>query len=829
MHMTKFSIPGAAELFASRTRVSCRSASFSRLRSEPPGNKCNDTKVFRCVRGCDMMRSCAGRHAAAQEANVRLARMKRTILLIGTRYSTASSSPTAEQSDKSRTRGTLTYHLSSIASLPPHQFNHSHKRARDIEEQERDSFQPTLLAVPGNKVPASGFLEDERDKTTARFNVQRDGLAGNPTRMCCHCATYFVSRLEAVVYLELLSHLSSEMGRDKGYNDTRVIAATFMALNWRAVMFSCCVILWNLQSATLEVTDTGDIARLLGQGADIAPGFVLRALRRGRIHQVRKVATSFPTPYTAVLTPGDHAKVGLRNTAKSNHTRPQHGATDKQHAETLLANQRLVTCSPADMKYSVACSSQPDSRPQPAMSCNQSTNISHFIVNSLYLVTVRQWRREEAILHPVHRGHRRTACTNSATGIYVAGRGYALRCASASAAGAAWRLYATVTSSAVNAEAPPHGRRRLPVPSHRPHRRERRKIRVYANSVATLLASIIPQYAVDSQITDVVFVKWAVAMTFKPGRAKILQMRVGEKLVDNVRKGCNPKLKKLDEHRTPTRSGEGREVFGPLSKAAGGLCAKEHVRGCSGNSAGFAFHSRLSWRTGAGPIRSHNATRRGNRRFLAKLAAAWSSAGMKEQGKREIPEKIRRSAASSSTLPTCKNPGVTRPEIEPAWLGRRVADKYHPLLRDNRVPLVPGWLERWICHIFGNAGNKLKRRMEPNDGYSARQTFTAWSQHTASRHDFGRLLSASSNMTKGDYAPPVLHSSEVGLIYDDGIVPYLINRLEEFSAPGSAWSLPVILTYIDVHVSQYRPFTVGAAHTKLPKFISDRLARVAVD
>ncbi|KAJ8876123.1 hypothetical protein PR048_024032 [Dryococelus australis] len=43
----------------------------------------------------------------------------------------------------------------------------------------------------------------------------------------------------------------------------------------------------------------------------------------------------------------------------------------------------------------------------------------------------------------------------------------------------------------------------------------------------------------------------------------------------------------------------------------------------------------------------------------------WSSAVMKGQGKREIPEKTHRRAASSSTIPTCKNPGVTRPGIEP--------------------------------------------------------------------------------------------------------------------------------------------------------------------
>ncbi|KAJ8885847.1 hypothetical protein PR048_012053 [Dryococelus australis] len=37
---------------------------------------------------------------------------------------------------------------------------------------------------------------------------------------------------------------------------------------------------------------------------------------------------------------------------------------------------------------------------------------------------------------------------------------------------------------------------------------------------------------------------------------------------------------------------------------------------------------------------------------------------MRGRGKREIPENTRRSAVSSSTIPTCENPGVTRPGIE---------------------------------------------------------------------------------------------------------------------------------------------------------------------
>ncbi|KAJ8875134.1 hypothetical protein PR048_023027 [Dryococelus australis] len=49
-----------------------------------------------------------------------------------------------------------------------------------------------------------------------------------------------------------------------------------------------------------------------------------------------------------------------------------------------------------------------------------------------------------------------------------------------------------------------------------------------------------------------------------------------------------------------------------------------------------------------------------------------------ERGEREIPEKTRRPAASSGTIPTCEYPGVTRPAIEPGphrWEVRRLTSQ----------------------------------------------------------------------------------------------------------------------------------------------------------
>ncbi|KAJ8876798.1 hypothetical protein PR048_021245 [Dryococelus australis] len=60
----------------------------------------------------------------------------------------------------------------------------------------------------------------------------------------------------------------------------------------------------------------------------------------------------------------------------------------------------------------------------------------------------------------------------------------------------------------------------------------------------------------------------------------------------------------------------------------------------------------------------HGSTRLpvGSSRPLAAVRLLWRG---KERGKREIPEKIRRPAASSCTIPTCGNPEVTRAWIEP--------------------------------------------------------------------------------------------------------------------------------------------------------------------
>ncbi|KAJ8892199.1 hypothetical protein PR048_004779 [Dryococelus australis] len=78
-----------------------------------------------------------------------------------------------------------------------------------------------------------------------------------------------------------------------------------------------------------------------------------------------------------------------------------------------------------------------------------------------------------------------------------------------------------------------------------------------------------------------------------------------------------------------------------------------------------------------------------------------SSAVMKGRGKREIAEKIRRPAASSVTIPTCENSGVTRLGIEPGspwweaisqWRGeRRDAPKIQQWMTQRAAERRKGW------------------------------------------------------------------------------------------------------------------------------------------
>ncbi|KAJ8889753.1 hypothetical protein PR048_009255 [Dryococelus australis] len=86
----------------------------------------------------------------------------------------------------------------------------------------------------------------------------------------------------------------------------------------------------------------------------------------------------------------------------------------------------------------------------------------------------------------------------------------------------------------------------------------------------------------------------------------------------------------------------------------------------------------------------------------------WSSTGMKERGKREIPEKTNRPATSSGTIPTCENPGVARPGIEPGlpgWEASRLTARpprtqsAHPYSDWLREVLGTSLVSHWLLQI----------------------------------------------------------------------------------------------------------------------------------
>ncbi|KAJ8876779.1 hypothetical protein PR048_021226 [Dryococelus australis] len=66
-----------------------------------------------------------------------------------------------------------------------------------------------------------------------------------------------------------------------------------------------------------------------------------------------------------------------------------------------------------------------------------------------------------------------------------------------------------------------------------------------------------------------------------------------------------------------------------------------------------------------------------------------SRAGMKGRAKREIPEKTRRPTASSGTIHTCENPGVTQLRIEPAQLGGSINLRSNPGMCERDCKDIP--------------------------------------------------------------------------------------------------------------------------------------------
>ncbi|KAJ8867513.1 hypothetical protein PR048_031315 [Dryococelus australis] len=100
------------------------------------------------------------------------------------------------------------------------------------------------------------------------------------------------------------------------------------------------------------------------------------------------------------------------------------------------------------------------------------------------------------------------------------------------------------------------------------------------------------------------------------------------------------------------------------------------------------------------------------------VSRVWSGTGMKGRGKREIPEKTRRQAASSGMIPTCENMGGARPGNEPGspwWEGGRLNHS------DTAAPGVKESLR------FGNPERKswsVQLRTQEREEYPARHPQT---------------------------------------------------------------------------------------------------------
>ncbi|KAJ8866745.1 hypothetical protein PR048_032606 [Dryococelus australis] len=96
---------------------------------------------------------------------------------------------------------------------------------------------------------------------------------------------------------------------------------------------------------------------------------------------------------------------------------------------------------------------------------------------------------------------------------------------------------------------------------------------------------------------------------------------------------------------------------------------------------------------------------------VAKQPNIWSSARMQGYGKREIPEKTRRPAASSGTIPTCESSRATPPGIEPGsrrWEASSLTTTPPLTTKEIKKPLTTSLLGRTFP-IYSEAGRAVQR------------------------------------------------------------------------------------------------------------------------
>ncbi|KAJ8866420.1 hypothetical protein PR048_032263, partial [Dryococelus australis] len=172
----------------------------------------------------------------------------------------------------------------------------------------------------------------------------------------------------------------------------------------------------------------------------------------------------------------------------------------------------------------------------------------------------------------------------------------------------------------------------------------------------------------------------------------------------------------------------------------------------------------------------------------SRIQVSNSSAGMQGLRKREIPEKTRRPEASSSTIPTCENQGVTRLGIEPGSLWWKASSltaqpqqprfsgepiiHSHQFTRDSTIPssIVSDWLG-----LMQNVSNKACPEAKRNKILTSRLDYSpplpppppptprrTWFD---SRQGRSRIFACGKSVGRRQRIPALLHTHLVSLSF----------------------------------------------------------------
>ncbi|KAJ8881003.1 hypothetical protein PR048_017476 [Dryococelus australis] len=165
----------------------------------------------------------------------------------------------------------------------------------------------------------------------------------------------------------------------------------------------------------------------------------------------------------------------------------------------------------------------------------------------------------------------------------------------------------------------------------------------------------------------------------------------------------------------------------------------------------------------------------------------WSSAGLQGRGKRNNPEKTRRPAASSCTIPTCENPGMTRPGIElgsPWWEANSLTRDTSGGCPPNKIiPLLICYSVNNIAYEYG--GYFAANVFEMDETLATREMFLEMSSGGAADSSPRMISSLASHQGEpGSIPGRVTGLSHVVIVPDDAVDRLVFSEISRFPRPS---------------------------------------------